>query len=73
MGNRAAHYRLIATDVRAAADNSPDARVRQGMLMAADVWERLATLAERSGSPSLCKPTLAIPTLKPAKRLPASR
>jgi hypothetical protein len=53
MENRAAHYRLIATDVRATADNSSDERVRQGMLMAADVWERLATLAERTVPQSL--------------------
>ena len=48
MKNRADIYRNIAAGVRAKADKSSDERVRQGMLMAAEVWERLATLAEKS-------------------------
>jgi hypothetical protein len=53
MKNRADIYRNIAAEVRAKADNSSDERVRQGMLMAAEVWERLATLAEESVPPAL--------------------
>jgi hypothetical protein len=53
MKNRADIYRNIAAGVRAKADNSSDERVRQAMLMAAEVWERLATLAEKSVPPPL--------------------
>jgi hypothetical protein len=48
MENRAARYRNIAAKVRASAGNLSDERTRKGMLMAAEVWERLATLAEES-------------------------
>ena len=48
MENRAARYRNIAAKVRASAGNLSDERTRKGMLMAAEVWERLATLAEKS-------------------------
>ena len=48
MENRAARYRSIAAKVRASAGNLSDERTRKGMLMAAEVWERLATLAEKS-------------------------
>jgi hypothetical protein len=47
MESRAARYRSIAVEVRASADIMPDERVRQDILMAAEVWERLATFAER--------------------------
>ena len=53
MKKRADIYRNIAAEVRAKADDSADKRVRQGMLMAAEVWERLATLAEESVPPAL--------------------
>jgi hypothetical protein len=48
MNNRAALNRNIAAEVRAKADNLSDERVRQDLLMAAEVWDRLATLAEKS-------------------------
>ena len=51
MENRAARYRNIAAEVRARADNLPDERTRQHMLMAAEVWDRLAAFAERSVPP----------------------
>lgn len=38
MKSRADIYRNIAAKVRAEADNSSDERVRQAMLMAAEVW-----------------------------------
>ena len=60
MKNRADIYRNIAAGVRAKADNSSDERVRQAMLMAAEVWERLATLAEK-----LVPPPLQIYTRQP--------
>jgi hypothetical protein len=53
MDNRAVRYRSIADEVRARAENLSDEQARRSMLMAAEVWERLATLAERSASPSL--------------------
>lgn len=53
MKNRAALYRNIAAQVRARADNSSDERVQQDMLMAAEVWDRLAMLAEKSVPPPL--------------------
>jgi hypothetical protein len=64
MKKRAELYRNIAAGVRTQADNSSDERVRQAMLMAAEVWERLATLAEKSVPPTL-KHTLGSPTLNP--------
>jgi hypothetical protein len=51
MENRAERYRNMAADIRARADNVPDEQARRGMLMAAEVWERLAALAERSVPP----------------------
>jgi hypothetical protein len=53
MKNRAELYRSIAAGVRTQADNSSNERVRQAMLMAAEVWERLAALAEESVPPLL--------------------
>jgi hypothetical protein len=53
MKNRAELYRNIAAGVRAKAEHSSDERVRQAMLMAAEVWERLATLAEKPVPPLL--------------------
>jgi hypothetical protein len=44
--DRAARYRNIAAEVRAEADSSSSELARHGMLMAAEVWDRLATLAE---------------------------
>jgi hypothetical protein len=44
MENRAVRYRNIAADIRARADSVLDERDRQGMLMAAEVWDRLAAL-----------------------------
>jgi hypothetical protein len=51
MENRAARYRNIAAEVRARADNVLEERDRRGMLMAAEVWDRLAALDERSAAP----------------------
>ena len=48
MNNRAALNRNIAAEVPAKADNLSDERVRQDLLMAAEVWDRLATLVEKS-------------------------
>jgi hypothetical protein len=53
MKNLADSYRNIAAGVRAKADTSSDERVRQATLMAAEVWERLATIAEKSVPPPL--------------------
>jgi hypothetical protein len=53
MENRAARYRNIAAEVRAKAANLSDERARQDMLMAAEVWDRLAMLAEKSVPPPL--------------------
>lgn len=53
MENQAARYRNIAAKVRANAGNLSDEQARKGMLMAAEVWERLATLAEKSALPPL--------------------
>ena len=53
MKNRAELYRNIAAGVRTKAEHSSDERVRQAMPMAAEVWERLATLAEKSVPPPL--------------------
>jgi hypothetical protein len=52
MDNRAALYRNIAAEVRAKATGVSDERARQGMLMAAEVWDRLAVLAEKPVPPS---------------------
>jgi hypothetical protein len=52
MENRAVRYRNIAASIRAKADNVSDDRDRQGMLMAAEVWDRLAALDEKSAAPS---------------------
>jgi hypothetical protein len=52
MKNRAALYRNMTARVRAKADNSSDDRIRQDVLMAAEVWNRLATLAENSVPPA---------------------
>ena len=51
MEDRAARYRNIAAEVRARADTMTDEGARKGMLMAADVWERLATFAEKPAPP----------------------
>jgi hypothetical protein len=51
MENRAERYRNMAADVRARAGNVSDEQARRGMLMAAEVWERLAALTERSVPP----------------------
>jgi hypothetical protein len=48
MENRSVGYRNIAADIRARADNVSDEQARRAMLMAAEVWERLATHAEKS-------------------------
>ena len=48
MENRAARYRNIAAEVRARADTLSDERARQDMLLTAEVWDRLATFAEKS-------------------------
>jgi hypothetical protein len=53
MDNWAVRYRSIAAEVRARADNLSDEQARRSMLMAAEVWERLAALAERSVPPPL--------------------
>jgi hypothetical protein len=47
MEDRAARYRNIAAKVRAEADSPSSEVARHGMLMAAEVWDRLATLAEK--------------------------
>jgi len=52
MENRAVRYRNIAADIRARADSVLDERDRRGMLMAAEVWDRLAALEERSAAPT---------------------
>jgi hypothetical protein len=44
--DRAKRYRDIAAEVRMVAGGIADPGARQGMLMAADVWDRLAGLAE---------------------------
>jgi len=48
MSTLAARYRNIAAEVRAQAGQFPDETNRQGMLTAADLWDRLAALAEKS-------------------------
>jgi hypothetical protein len=48
MSTLAARYRNIAAEVRAQAGEFSDETNRQGMLTAADVWDRLAALAEKS-------------------------
>jgi uncharacterized protein YmfQ (DUF2313 family) len=53
MDNRAVRYRSIAAEVRATADNMSDEQARRSMLIAAEVWERLAALTEKSGPPPL--------------------
>jgi hypothetical protein len=57
MDNLAARYRIIAAEVRAKADVLSDEQTRQGMLMAAEVWDRLATLAEVSAAASASRPS----------------
>ena len=52
MESRAVRYRNIAVDIRARADSVLDERDRRGMLMAAEVWDRLAALEERSSAPT---------------------
>lgn len=44
--DRAKRYRDIAAEVRMVAGGIADADARHGMLLAADVWDRLAGLAE---------------------------
>ena len=51
MENLAERYRNIAAEVRAKADNLSDGQHRQGMLMAAQVWDRLAAFEERAAAP----------------------
>jgi hypothetical protein len=51
MENRAARYRDIADEVRVRADNVPDEQTRLNMMRAAEIWDRLATLAERAVPP----------------------
>jgi len=53
MENPAGRYRNIAAEVRARADNLSDEGARQSMLLAAQVWERLAALADKSMPPHL--------------------
>jgi hypothetical protein len=48
MEDRALRYRDIAAEVRARAATVSDEHAREGMLMAAQVWERLAAFAERT-------------------------
>jgi hypothetical protein len=48
MEDRAARYRSIAAEVRAKADTMSDEHARRDMLMAAQVWDRLAAFAEKS-------------------------
>ena len=48
MSTLATRYRNIAAEVRAQAREFSDDTTRQGMLTAADVWDRLAALAEKS-------------------------
>ena len=57
MDNLAARYRIIAAEVRAKAGVLSDEQTRQGMLMAAEVWDRLATLAEVSAAASASRPS----------------
>jgi hypothetical protein len=52
MENRAQRYRNIAAEVRAKANDLADGQHRHGMLMAAEVWDRLAALEDRSVAPS---------------------
>jgi hypothetical protein len=52
MNNWASLYRNIAAEVRAKVTGASDERARQGMLMAAEVWDRLAMLAEKPVPPS---------------------
>ena len=44
--DRAKRYRDIAAEVRMVAGGIADPGARQGMLRAADVWDRLAGLVE---------------------------
>jgi hypothetical protein len=44
----ALHYRELAAAARASADAMTYESVRQGMLAAANVWDQLADLVERS-------------------------
>jgi hypothetical protein len=48
MSTLAARYRNIAAEVRAQAGVFSHETNRQGMLTAADVWDRLAALTEKS-------------------------
>ena len=47
MKDRAGRYRKIAADVRAKADTKSNEHSRNAMLAAADIWDRLAALAEQ--------------------------
>jgi hypothetical protein len=46
--SRTTRYRDIADHVRAKADNVPDEQTRLNMMRAAEIWDRLATVAERT-------------------------
>ena len=46
--DRAGRYRKIAAQVRAKAATRSDEHSRNAMLAAADIWDRLAALAEGS-------------------------
>jgi hypothetical protein len=52
MQHRARRYRDIAAQVRAQAETMSDVPARQGMARAAEVWERLAALAEQTVPPA---------------------
>jgi hypothetical protein len=60
MENRAARYRGFAAALRAMADNLSYQRERQDILVAADVWDRLATFAEL-GQAHVPRPNTATP------------
>jgi hypothetical protein len=60
MENRAARYRNLAAEVREKANNLSDDKRRQGMLMAAEVWDRLAALDERATGPSASQRSAAL-------------
>jgi hypothetical protein len=48
MEDRAERYRKIAAEVRAMAATMSEEHSRAAMLAAADIWDRLAALAEQS-------------------------
>ena len=64
---RIAHYKRLSADARSKADETTDVALRAILLEAAETWDRLAELEQKSASASVTLTRLAEQSKKPSE------